>query len=159
MERLVVVRLGKLYSPISLFKWSSPELPDTQVIRHLFMEGSDVVVLLLGKGDKPLYMGKVLELRPRNAALDSAYPPEYHTFILFSNYRFFDVSQMNTNVFNPILESIRFTRGAQIHIEDENLAIVVMGFYYGLQSAQNVRPAPLTNVTVFNPNFFNVPQQ
>lgn len=66
---------------------------------------------------------------------------------------------MNTRVFDPILESIRFTRGAQIHIEDENLAIVVMGFYYGLQSAQNVRPAPLTNVTVFNPQFFNVPQQ
>ena len=159
MERLVVVRLGKLYSPISLGKWSSPELPDSQVIRNLFMEGSDVIVLLLGKEGKPLYMGKVLELRPRNSALDSAYPPEYQTFITFSNYRFFDVSQMNTHVFNPILESIRFTRGAQIHIEDDNLAIVVMGFYYGLQSAQNVRPAPLTNVTVFNPNFFNIQQQ
>lgn len=159
MERLVVVRLGKLYSPISLGKWSSPELPDSQVIRNLFMEGSDVIVLLLGKEGKPLYIGKVLELRPRNPALDSAYPPEYQTFVIFSNYRFFDVSQMNTHVFNPILESIRFTRGAQIHIEDENLAIVVMGFYYGLQSAQNVRPAPLTNVTVFNPNFFNIQQQ
>lgn len=158
MERLVVVRLGKLYSPISLGKWSSPELPDSQVIRNLFMEGSDVIVLLLGKEGKPLYMGKVLELRPRNPALDSAYPPEYQTFVMFSNYRFFDVSQMNTHVFNPILESIRFTRGAQIHIEDDNLAIVVMGFYYGLQSAQNVRPAPLTNVTVFNPNFFNIQQ-
>jgi hypothetical protein len=159
MERLVVVRLGKLYSPISLGKWSSPELPDSQVIRNLFMEGSDVIVLLLGKEGKPLYMGKVLELRPRNPALDSAYPPEYQTFVMFSNYRFFDVSQMNTHVFNPILESIRFTRGAQIHIEDDNLAIVVMGFYYGLQSAQNVRPAPLTNVTVFNPNFFNIQHQ
>ena len=159
MDRLVVVRLGKLYSPINLGKWSSPELPDSQVIRHLFMEGSDVVVLLLGKGDKPLYMGKVLELRPRNNLLDSAYPPEYQTFITFSNYRFFDVSQMNTHVFDPILESIRFTRGAQIHIDNDNLAIVVMGFYYGLQSAQNVRPAPLTNVTVFNPNFFNIQHQ
>jgi hypothetical protein len=164
-RRLFVVRVG---DPNGLWatwnpqnKWSTPEVPNGQLIRNAWVEGYEVHVLFVGTGDVPLHYGVVCGVRPRNPAMDANFPTrteggELQCFMLFETL--INVRGYPADVFQPTLDEIRYTRGAQIPVSQiaaGNLYI----FYGGFQSGQNTpRGAPrndivnINNTAIANPN-------
>jgi hypothetical protein len=141
METLVVVRVS---DPIEVFnerinnnKWSSPELNNNQIVRDLFMQGSNVVILFLGLGNMPLCMGRVFSVRPQNNE-DIGFENHHETIILLDNGLQDLRNIINLDILNPAIHSIRFRPGNQLEITERDLAWPVIAFYRGLCQSFNV---------------------
>jgi hypothetical protein len=171
MQSLVVIRVGtetnNSQAMFAQYKWSSPELPNSQTVREQFMEGKTVYVLFIGANNQPVYMGKVANVRPRDAVHDAALPTadeagnRFQTIITFTPYDSLqEILNPTMEFFEPVLEYIQFRRGSQIHISDRHISLVLISFYRGLyqsfltMNAQfNNRNLINRNVTVINPNY------
>jgi hypothetical protein len=125
MDKLVVVRIGNasglLQSWYNQKKWSTAENQNiirNQIIRDLYVEGYNVYILFLESGDIPVYTARVTNVRPRNIT-DIAYPianehGPFQTFIEFD--KAFKISADTAVVYRPLLDSIRYKRGQQLHL-------------------------------------------
>jgi hypothetical protein len=175
MDSLVVIRVGtdntNSQAMFSQYKWSSPELPNSQIVREQFMEGKTVYVLFIGGNNIPLYMGKVNNVRPRDAVLDAALPTHdiagnhLQTIITFTPYDSLqEILNPAMEFFQPVLDYIQFRRGSQVHISDRHISLVLVSFYRGLYQSFLTMNAQINNnyiynnlinrnVTVINPNY------
>ena len=175
MESLVVIRIGthNIHSQamFAQHKWSSPEVPNSQKVREQFMEGKTVYVLFIGGNNTPLYMGKVADVRARDAVLDTALPTadeagnRFQTIITFTPYDSLqEILNPTMEFFEPLLEYIQFRRGSQIHISDRHISLVLISFYRGIYQSYLTLIAQVNNsyidnnligrnVTVINPNY------
>jgi hypothetical protein len=170
MESLVVIRVGtdnnNSQAMFAQYKWSSPELPNSQIVREQFMEGKTVYILFIGSNNLPVYMGKVSNVRARDTVLDAALPTHdvsgnrFQTIITFTPYDSLqEILNPTMDFFQPVIEYIQFRRGSQVHISDRHIALVLISFYRGLYqsfltiNAQLNNPYINGNVTVINPNY------
>jgi len=169
MESLVVIRVGtpNPYSSLmfSQSKWSSPELPNSQVVRDQFMEGKTVYVLFIGSNNLPVYMGKVSNVRLRDPNLDSTFPlenedhVEFKTIIIFSPDSLQPIINISADTFTSVISYITFKRGSQILISDRHISTVLIAFYRGLYQAVLTTNSHINNqyiggnITVINPNY------
>lgn len=160
-ERLVVVRTG--YTPINWYrqgKWSTPEQPlvlNNQTVRKLALEqGIPIIVLFVGAGDGPLFLVKVREIRGRDVELDAAFPyaNEYGpflTFMTFDNDPVYTITPELHSMFTPIINSIQFTNGQEILINQELSRMSIL--YYNALSQNKYRmPYFPLNTTYILPN-------
>jgi hypothetical protein len=170
MESLVVIRIGtdnnNSQAMFAQYKWSSPELPNSQIVREQFMEGKRVYVLFIGTNNCPLYMGKVNDVRPRHPILDATLPTHdldgniFQTIITFTPYNGLqEILNPTMEFFQSVIEYIQFRRGSQIYISDKHITLVLISFYRGMyqsfitMNAQLNNPYINGNVTVINPNY------
>jgi hypothetical protein len=164
MDKLVVVRIGRptghLVSWVNQGKWSTPEnrnIIDNQIIRDFFVEGYNVFIVFLESGDIPVYTARVSNVRQRNNS-DSLYPAAnehgpFQTFIEFTNI--FRITNEISSLYDPLLNSIQFTRGHQIPI-DGFLTELPIVLYKGLESVNDVyinNNYINANRTVINPHY------
>jgi hypothetical protein len=148
-RRVFVVRVG---DPNGLWatwnpnnKWSTPEVPNGQPILNAWVEGHEVHVLIVGTGDVPLHYGIVCGVRARNAAMDAAFPSqteagEHKTFMMFETLTSVrNLALTNSDLFQPILEEIRYLRGAQVPVTNAAANSLLL-FQQGLIVGQNNPP-------------------
>lgn len=175
MESLVVIRVGSEtnnnQAMFAQYKWSSPELPNSQIVRQQFMEGKTVYVLFIGSNNQPVYMGKVNDVRARDPILDATLPMadeagnRFQTIITFIPYDSLqEIVSPTIEFFEPVIQYIQFRRGSQIHISDKHISLVLISFYRGIYQSHLTLIAQLNNryidgnlinrnVTIINPNY------
>ena len=125
MDKLVVIRIGNPSGMLATWynqkKWSVAENPNlirNQIIRDLYVEGYNVYLLFLESGDIPVYTARVTNVRPRNIT-DIAHPiaNEYGPFQTFIEFdKAFKIGADTSVVYRPLLDSIRYKRGQQLHL-------------------------------------------
>ena len=165
MDKLVVVRIGRptgyLVSWANQGKWSTAEnrnIIDNQIIRDHFVEGYNVYIVFLEAGDIPVYTAQVSNVRARNH-LDALYPVGnehglFQSFIEFDNI--FPITNEISSLYDPLLESIRYTRGKQISINNLQAEMPIV-MYKALEAVNELHvnniPYIHTNRTVINPHY------
>lgn len=166
-KRLFVIRVG---DPNGLWatwhrqnKWSTPDAQTGQPIRNAWVEGAEVHILFVGTGDIPLHYGVLSGVRARNPEIDINFPTrteqgELQTFLMFEGIVPVQNSfNSNPEIFQGILDEIRYQRGSQIQISSASAANIFI-FNQGFALGQLYRQPPpqnqvfVNNTVVANPN-------
>jgi hypothetical protein len=155
MNRLVIIRVGEQYlwqtsKPLGL--WSSPE-SHAQHVRHLFVEGYNVIALFVGRGDIPLAATRITGVRERILE-DSFFPQSIDlgglwTFLQFDPTNMMNLEETNTVTHTSSINYIKYTVGSQIPIP-VNISRDFINYFINMTGALNLNLPLNTNYIVPN---------
>ena len=152
MDTLIAVRLGTLENEITTRllkgKWSSPEGAFSRKVEGSFMNGENVYVLFLNQSNNPVYMTKIINVRPRSILEDIDFPVELsETGQSFDSFMEFipenTIHIENNPLFKKIAEYVRYSRGLQVvlpkHLAESGIYYYT-GFFDGFTRVMNKYP-------------------